>query len=53
MKSHQKIMREKIALQETESSLFGPYWQNIDVDINKAELCQVSIRTAKEIIKKY
>ena len=36
MKSHQKIMREKIALQETESSLFGPYWQNIDVDINKA-----------------
>ena len=53
MKSHQKIMREKIALQETESSLFGPYLQNIDVDINKAELCQVSIRSAKEIIKKY
>ena len=53
MKAHQRIVRENIAKKEATSNLFGAYWQDIDVDISKAELCQISLSTASVIIKKY
>ena len=37
MKAHQRIMREKIQKEEQEYSLLGKYWEQIDIDISKAE----------------
>ena len=53
MKSHQRIIRERMEQEEASSDMFGAWWKNIVVDIEKAELCKVSLRTATAIIKKY
>jgi len=53
IKAHQRIIRESMEQREVSLNLFGGWWQDIDTDISKAVLCQVSIRTATQIIKKY
>ena len=51
MKAHQRIVREKAA--QENDDLFGNWWQDIDVDIKKAEVKEVTHKQAKEIIEKY
>ena len=36
MKAHQRIMREKMKKRRT--FLLGKYWEQIDIDISKAEV---------------
>ncbi len=53
MKAHQRIIREQQAEIEASENLFGSYWDNIDVDINKAILKEITFDMAEYIIKKY
>tara|TARA_Y100000114_G_C11701768_1_gene298791 strand:+ start:44 stop:802 length:759 start_codon:yes stop_codon:yes gene_type:complete len=53
MKAHQRIMREKIQKEEQEYSLLGKYWEQIDIDISKAEVKKIDLGVAKKIIEKY
>ena len=50
---HQKIIRDKQAEIEHKESLFGAYWENIDLSRSNAIIRKVSHTTAKEIILKY
>ena len=52
MKAHQKIIREKKALEDT-NDIFGDWWKDIDVDIKKAEIKEVKYSTANQIIEEY
>ncbi len=51
MKAHQRLVREKIAAQNDD--LFGNWWSDIDTDIKKAEVKEITHKQAKEIIEKY
>lgn len=51
MKAHQRLVREKA--ERENQDLFGAWWQDIDTDIKKAEVREVSHQQAKEIIEKY
>lgn len=53
MKAHQRIIRERKASERGSDGLFGAWWDGIDVDINKATLREVSLRTAAKIITEY
>lgn len=54
MKAHQRIIREKIAKQNSDFfPLFGKHWENIDIDIKQATIKQIDYNTAEKIILKY
>jgi hypothetical protein len=52
MKAHQKIIREKKALEDT-NDIFGNWWKDVDVDIKKAEIKEVKYSIANQIIEEY
>jgi hypothetical protein len=53
MKCHQRIIRERKSLEDGSDGLFGAFWKDLDTDIKKAELREVSLRTAAVIIEEY
>ncbi len=50
---HQKILKDQIAESGADEDLFGKWWDGIDTGIGAAELREVSISTAAQIIEKY
>ena len=50
--AHQKLIRDKKAI-EDKNNLFGEYWLNIDTDLKKAVVKEVTFDTAKKIIEEY
>ncbi len=53
MKAHQRIIRERKASERGSDGLFGAWWDGIDVDISKATLKEIDLRTAASIITEY
>jgi len=49
----QKQIREKRRLENLDSDLLGDWWSEIDVDIKKAVVKEVSYQMAEKIIKDY
>jgi len=54
-KAHQRIVRDRIAQEETEnpSDLFGNYWEKVDTNIKNAVVKPVALSLAKDIIEQY
>ena len=52
MKAHQKLIRDQMQ-KEDAWNLFGKWWEEIDVNIKKAEVKQIDVKTAANLIKKY
>ena len=52
MKAHQRVIRDRFAA-NGDGGLFGRWWDAVDVDIKKAQVRQVSYRTAEKIILDY
>ena len=50
--AHQKKIKEKMA-KEDAWNLFGKWWEQIDIDIKKAEVKPIDVRTATILIKRY
>jgi len=50
--AHQKKIKEKMA-KEDAWNLFGKWWEQIDIDIKKAEVKPIDVRTATNLIKRY
>lgn len=50
--AHQKIIRDKKA-ETDKQNLFGAYWENIDIDLKKAEVKKVSFLAAKNMVEEY
>lgn len=53
MIAHQRVIREQRKLLDLDADLFGRWWKTIDTAIERAEVRQCSIATAKEIIETY
>ena len=53
LKAHQRIIRETVERDEASQNMFGAWWTDIKVDIAKAEMVEVNLRTASKIIEKY
>lgn len=53
MKAHQRKVREQASREEIEDGLFGAWWEDIDTDIKKATVAEVTLTQAKGIIEKY
>ena len=53
MKAHQRIIRDRRAAEDSDSDLFGRWWQDIDTNISSAEVRPISYETAKSVIEKY
>lgn len=51
--AHQRVIRNEAAENDASEGLFGNWWDGIDTDIKKAELCEVDIATAATLIKRY
>ena len=49
----QKQIREKRRTESSDADLLGNWWQDIDVDIKKAEVKEVSYQLCKKIIEDY
>ena len=49
--AHQKKIRDLKAAERTD--LFGSWWSDIDVDIKKATVQEISLAQAKEVIEEY
>jgi len=52
MIAHQKVVRD-IKAETDKHNLFGAYWDNIDLDLKKTIVKEVSVTTAKNIIEEY
>ena len=52
-KAHQKVIREERGENAAHENLFGAWWDDIDTDIKKAEVRQISYATAEAIILEY
>jgi len=52
-RAHQSIIREQRAVTDAQESLFGAYWENLDLSFDKAEIREISFNTAKNVIEKY
>jgi hypothetical protein len=50
--AHQKVIRDKKAKTD-ELNLFGRYWEGINLDLKKAEVKEISLLTAKNIVEEY
>ena len=53
VKCHQKIVKERAAARNAGADMFGNWWEELDRNIDMAELREISISTANEIIKEY
>lgn len=53
MKAHQRVIRERRATEDADADLFGRWWEDIDIDIKKAVVREISYNTAEAIILKY
>ncbi len=53
MKAHQRIIRERKESEAAGENLFGAWWEDIDVDISKAEVRETDRATAESIILEY
>jgi hypothetical protein len=49
----QKQIREKRRQENSDADLLGNWWQDINVDIKKAEVKEVSYKMAEKIIEDY
>ena len=52
-KAHQRKIREERSLNAAQENLFGAWWEDIDTDIKKAEVREISYATAEAIILEY
>tara|TARA_R100000234_G_scaffold115418_1_gene91393 strand:+ start:1354 stop:2148 length:795 start_codon:yes stop_codon:yes gene_type:complete len=50
--AHQKTIKEKMAVEDS-WNLFGKWWEKIDINIKKAEVKEIDIRTATNLINRY
>tara|TARA_Y100000768_G_scaffold256517_1_gene195018 strand:- start:344 stop:1093 length:750 start_codon:yes stop_codon:yes gene_type:complete len=50
--AHQKIIKDKMQ-KEDAWNLFGEWWKEIDTDIKKAEVKEINIKTATNLIQRY
>ena len=50
--AHQKLVKDKME-KEDAWNLFGEWWKEIDTDIKKAEIKQINVRTATNLIERY
>lgn len=53
MIAHQKLIRDKRALEDSDADMFGRWWQGINLNLARADVREVSFDTAKSIIEKY
>lgn len=52
-KAWQRKIREERAALDADADLFGRWWEDLDIDIKKAEVREINIPTAKVIIETY
>lgn len=52
-KCHQRLVRERMAIVDAEQSLFGSWWKNLDVSIERAVIRKTNFETARHIIETY
>ena len=52
-KAHQKTIREERSDNAASENLFGAWWEDIDTDIKKAEIREISYATAEAVILEY
>jgi hypothetical protein len=50
--AHQKIIRDKRAVTDLQN-LFGNYWKDLDLDLNKAVVREIDLASASKIIVEY
>lgn len=50
--AHQKKVRDQKAIEDCHN-LFGKYWEDLDLDLNKAIVRPVDLNTSKKIIEQY
>ncbi len=53
VKAHQRLIREQRAQQASDANLFGEWWHDLDTDIAKATVREVSRETAEKVILEY
>jgi len=50
--AHQKIIRDKKSKTDKQN-LFGAYWEHIDLDLKNAEVKEITLVTAKNMVEEY
>ncbi len=53
LKAHQRLVRERQAVEEHAETLFGLYWESLDTSLGNAEVKAINRRTAERVILRH
>ena len=53
MKAHQRVVRERQAVEAADANLFGRWWDTVDTRIEHSVVREVSMATARKIVEDY
>lgn len=53
MIAHQKLIRDRLSETEAGSTLFGAYWDELDLSLDRAVVREVDYVTARSVIERY